>query len=91
MAVVTKLTTAPFSHPTPPSCSQPCLAARAELLEGFHAMAKRDFVKRFVEKKTSEFYLLFNSEINTVKKLFDAVRRQPPKSPILPKYAGTAR
>jgi dynein heavy chain len=44
-----------------------------------------------VEKKTSEFYVAFNVEINIVKKLFDAVRRMPPKSPILPKYAGTAR
>eukprot|EP00983_Pelagomonas_calceolata_P107032 1159301-Pelagomonas_calceolata.AAC.3 len=48
-------------------------------------------VRRFVEKKTSEFYAAFNAEINVVKKLFDAVRRVPPKSPILPKYAGTAR
>jgi len=47
--------------------------------------------RRFVEKKTSEFYVAFNVEINIVKKLFDAVRRMPPKSPILPKYAGTAR
>jgi dynein heavy chain len=54
-------------------------------------MAKREFVKRFVEKKTSEFFNLFNAEINTVKKLFDSVRRSPPKSPILPKYAGAAR
>ena len=44
-----------------------------------------------MEKKTSEFYNLFNAEINTVKKLFDHMRRSPPKSPILPKYAGTAR
>lgn len=44
-----------------------------------------------MEKKTSEFYVAFNAEINVVKKLFDAVRRMPPKSPILPKYAGTAR
>ena len=70
---------------------QPCLTSRAELLEAFQLMAKRDFVLRFVEKKTSEFYNLFNSEINIVKKLFDSVRRTPPKSPILPKYAGSAR
>lgn len=70
---------------------QPCLASRAETLEAFELMAKRDFVRRFVEKKTSEFYNLFNAEINMVKKLFDAVRRAPPKSPLMPKYAGTAR
>ena len=70
---------------------QPCLVSRAELLEAFELMAKRDFVRRFVEKKTSEFYNMFNSEVNVVKKLFDSVRRAPPKSPIMPKYAGAAR
>ena len=70
---------------------QPCLVSRAELIESFQLMAKREFVQRFVEKKTSEFYNLFNSEINIVKKQFDAVRRAPPKSSILPKYAGAAR
>lgn len=44
-----------------------------------------------MEKKTSEFYMMFNSEINVVKKLFDSVRRVPPKNPMLPKYAGSAR
>jgi dynein heavy chain len=71
--------------------AQPCLVSRAELVESFTLMSRREFVRRFVEKKTSEFYNLFNAEINTVKKLFDTVRRTPPKSPILPKYAGTAR
>lgn len=51
-------------------------------------MAKREFIKRFVDKKTSEFFQLFMAEINTVKKLFDAVKRTPPKNPILPRYAG---
>jgi len=71
--------------------AQSCLPSHMELLEAFQLIAKRDFIKRFVEKKTSEFYAAFNAEINVVKKLFDAVRRVPPKSPILPKYAGTAR
>jgi hypothetical protein len=39
--------------------------------------------RRFVEKKTSEFYKLFDNEISVVKKAFDAMRRSPPKSPIL--------
>ncbi|GIM07381.1 hypothetical protein Vretimale_11536 [Volvox reticuliferus] len=71
--------------------TQPCLLARGELLEGFQAMAKRDFIRRFVEKKTVEFFGLFMAEINTVKKLFDAVKRSQPKSPILPRYAGLAK
>lgn len=53
----------------------PCITARAELLEGFELMAKRDSVRRFVEKKTSEFYALYNAEINLVKKLFDTVSK----------------
>lgn len=56
-----------------------------------HPMVTPRARRRFVEKKTSEFYTAFNAEINVVKKAFDAVRRAPPKSPILPKYAGTAR
>lgn len=67
------------------------LTSRMELLEGFNLMAKRPFIKRFVEKKTSEMWQAFNGEINLVKKLFDAVRRTPPKSPILPRFAGAAR
>eukprot|EP00798_Chlamydomonas_sp_ICE-L_P021926 gene21926-28972_t len=70
---------------------QSSLIGRVELLEAFEIMAKRDFIKRFVEKKTSEFYNHFNSEVNIVKKQFDTLRRSPPKSPILPKYAGAAR
>lgn len=54
-------------------------------------MAKRDFIRRFVEKKTVEFFGLFMAEINTVKKLFDAVKRSQPKSPIMPRYAGLAK
>jgi dynein heavy chain len=44
-----------------------------------------------VEKKTGEYFAAFAAEINLVKKLFDGVRRAPPRSPLLPKYAGTAR
>lgn len=54
-------------------------------------MSKRDFIRHFVEKKVLEFYGLFMAEINVVKKIFDGVRRAPPKSSLLPKYAGTAR
>ncbi|KAK9823872.1 hypothetical protein WJX72_006072 [[Myrmecia] bisecta] len=66
------------------------LPARCELLEAFQSMAKRDFIKRCVEKKTSELYAHFMNELNAVKKAFDLVRRAPPKSPVLPRYAGQA-
>ena len=68
-----------------------CLVSHAELLESFHSMVKRDLVLRFVEKKTVEFYRAFDGEINQIKKLFEALKKTSPRSPILPKYAGSAR
>lgn len=53
-------------------------------------MAKRESIRRCMEKKTSEFYNCFMVELNTVKKQFDLVRRTQPNSPVLPQYAGQA-
>lgn len=39
----------------------------------------------------SAFYSAFMGEINAAKKHFDLLRRSPPGSPLLPKYAGAAR
>jgi dynein heavy chain len=39
----------------------------------------------------SAFYTAFMGEINAAKKHFDLLRRSPPGSPLLPKYAGAAR
>ncbi|WIA33430.1 hypothetical protein OEZ86_006562 [Tetradesmus obliquus] len=71
--------------------SAPSLSARLELLEGFQLIAKRDAVKRSVERHMSAFYSAFMGEINAAKKHFDLLRRSPPGSPLLPKYAGAAR
>ena len=68
-----------------------CLVSQAELLESFHSMVKRELVLKFVEKKTVEFYRTFDSEINQIKKLFEGLKKSSPRSPILPKYAGSAR
>lgn len=67
------------------------LVARLELLEAFQIMAKVGAVKRFVERSTSEWFGLYLGEINTVKKLFDSLKRTPVKSPELPRYAGLAK
>lgn len=56
----------------------------------FELMAQRESIKRTVEKKTTEFYNIYLTEINAVKKQFDLIRRSPPKHPILPRYAGSA-
>lgn len=71
--------------------SSPSLASMLELLEGFQLVAKRAAVRRAVERHTSGFYTKFMAEINAVKKHFDALRRSPPVSPMLPQYAGAAR
>ncbi|CAG9464381.1 unnamed protein product [Pedinophyceae sp. YPF-701] len=68
----------------------PSLPARINLLEIFFCMAKRESVKRTVEKKTSELYQMFTQEINVVKKQLDLIKRSPPPSPFLPRYAGAA-
>jgi dynein heavy chain len=74
-----------------PSCLPASVCSRLELLEGFQLIAKRDAVKRSVERHMSAFYTAFMGEINAAKKHFDLLRRSPPGSPLLPKYAGAAR
>lgn len=64
---------------------------RLELLEAFQIMAKVNEVKRFVKRATSEWFALFKGEINTVKNLFDQLKRTQVKSPELPRYAGLAK
>lgn len=71
--------------------SAPSLSGVLELLEGFQLIAKRDAVKRSIELHMSAFYGKFMAEINATKKHFDLLRRSPPSSPVLPKYAGAAR
>ena len=66
------------------------LRARVELLEAFQSMAKRESIKRCVERKTAETYQSFMADLNTVKKHFDQQRKNPPIHPSLPRYAGAA-
>lgn len=67
------------------------LPGMLELLEAFQLMAKRESVQRCIERKTTDFHNRFMAEINAVKRHFDLLRRNPPKSPSMPKYAGQAR
>ena len=66
------------------------LVGRIELLLAFQSIAKRESIKRCVEKKTAESFSAFLQELNMVKKHFDQTRKKPPTSPHLPKYAGAA-
>lgn len=69
------------------------LESHEELLEAFQSMAKRESIRRCVEKKTSECYAEFLQELNIVKKHYvqpDQKGRSPPDRRSCPKYAGAA-
>ena len=62
-----------------------------ELLEAFSSLAKREAIKRCVEKKTADMFTFFMQDVNLVKKDFDSLKKNPP--PIHrdhPHYAGAA-
>jgi dynein heavy chain len=61
-----------------------------ELLEIFHHLAVRDAIKRVVEKKTSDIYQLFLTELNTVKADFEINKKTPSILRFQPNIAGTA-
>jgi dynein heavy chain len=67
------------------------VVAGVELLEAFSSIATREAIKRAVERKTAELHSLFLGEINTVKRDFDANKKNPPMmSREHPRYAGSA-
>ena len=59
-------------------------------LQAFQTMAKRESIRRAVERKTADFQRLFIDDLNMVKKQFDLLKRVPPADPVLPRYAGQA-
>jgi dynein heavy chain len=61
-----------------------------ELLEIFHHLAKREAIKRTVEKKTSDVYVLFLQELNAVKVEFESHRKSPEIVRFHPDFAGSA-
>lgn len=61
-----------------------------ELLDIFHHLAKRDAVKRTVEKKTTDVYQLMLQELNSVKIEFETNRKTPLILRTQPDYAGSA-
>ena len=60
------------------------------VMQAFQTMAKRETIKRAVEKKTADFHRLFIDDLNMVKKQFDLLKRVLPSDPVLPRYAGQA-
>jgi dynein heavy chain len=63
---------------------------RVELLEIFSYLAKRDGIKRTVERKTTDLYNLFLQELNLVKVEFETHRKSPEIMSAHPTYAGAA-
>jgi Dynein heavy chain, N-terminal region 1 len=53
-------------------------------------MAVRDRVKRHVVRNTAELYQAVLNEVNTVKRLLDAVKRTPERSTTMPPCAAQA-
>ena len=53
-------------------------AAGVELLEAFSSLAKRDSIKRCVEKKSAEVFQTFAQELGHVKSTFDKLKGSPP-------------
>lgn len=66
------------------------LPAQVDLLVAFTSLAKREAVKRFVEKAMAECVAAHSAELNAVRKQFDSQRQAPPLHPLFPHYAGAA-
>lgn len=66
------------------------LPAQVDLLVAFNSLAKREAVKRFVEKAMAECVAAHSTELNAVRKQFDSQRQAPPLHPLFPHYAGAA-
>ena len=62
----------------------------ADLLDIFYHLAKKDAIKRTVEKKTSDIYQLFLQELNTVKVEFETNKKTPLILRTQPDNAGSA-
>ena len=66
------------------------VSAGVALLEIFYSLAKRESIKRCVEKKTADIFSLFISQCQGIRTQFDEQRKAPPLRPNEPQYAGTA-
>eukprot|EP00842_Homolaphlyctis_polyrhiza_P004409 jgi/Hompol1/496/HPOL_003922-RA len=61
-----------------------------ELLDIFHHLAKREAIKRTVEKKTADVYQILLQELNVVKIEFETHRKTPDIMRSQPDFAGSA-
>jgi dynein heavy chain len=61
-----------------------------ELLGIFYSLAKRDVIKRTLEKKVSDIYQIFFAELNWIKIEFETQRKAPAILRTQPDYSGSA-
>ncbi|KAJ3127608.1 Dynein heavy chain 2, axonemal, partial [Nowakowskiella sp. JEL0407] len=65
------------------------IESSVELLEIFQHLAKREAIKRTVEKKTADVWMMFLQELNTVKFEFESHRKNPEILRAHPDYGGS--
>ena len=66
------------------------VSSLVELLDAFSSLAKREAVKRCVQKKAAHVYAIMIREIELVRHEFDQFRLSPPLGTAAPKYSGSA-
>ncbi|RHY79984.1 hypothetical protein DYB26_013670, partial [Aphanomyces astaci] len=66
------------------------ISAGCDLLQAFQTIAKREAIRRCVEKRTVDVYGMFKAEVVTVRNLFEKNKAVPPLSITEPQYAGAA-
>lgn len=60
------------------------------LVETFYSLAKRDAVKRCVERKATEMFLLFQKQVAQTRSEYENARSNPPLRLHEPQFAGSA-
>lgn len=60
------------------------------LIETFLLLAKRDTIKRCIERKASEVLQLFIKQVQSVRNEFEMSRQNPPLRLLEPQFAGSA-
>lgn len=60
------------------------------LVEMFQSLAKRDAVKRCVERKAADLKLMFTRQIQSCRSEFETNKNDPPLRPLEPPFAGSA-
>ncbi|ETO18852.1 hypothetical protein RFI_18395 [Reticulomyxa filosa] len=61
-----------------------------QMLQSFQELCKRDYMKQFIERKTSEVYSIAKQSLLQIKKDFDLFNRNPPMDMNSPLYGGAA-